>query len=229
MNQFAEIISQTLELLQPLSPDKQLLPAEIAQISRPEQHGELCLKNQFLKVAGVGELRSASVSSAKIEIANFLFFPEVSTYTPVYAAEFVSLSEKPIVAVLDAKCLLANVGDKEVTELLQHAKARVAYLSPEAQMSAWYLESRSGNDIFVRSPSLEQLHELMQLHLQIWQGLIRLFSVPQSCTDDLTPIHAQKLQHYKDQHRLNYPGIPLLTRSFGQEWTDNYLKNYLFS
>ena len=34
--------------------------------------------------------------------------------------------------------------------------------------------------------------------------------------------------NYKDLHRLNYPGVPLLNRSFGEEWTDNYLKNYLF-
>ena len=93
MNKFSDVITQTIALLQPLSPQLQALPPEIAQISRAEQQGELCLKNQFLKVAGIGELRSASVSSAKIEIANFLFFPEIKTYTPVYAAEFVSLSE----------------------------------------------------------------------------------------------------------------------------------------
>jgi hypothetical protein len=228
MNKFSDVINQTISLLQPLSPELQQLPSEIAQISRAEQQGELCLKNQFLKVAGIGELRSASVSSAKIEIANFLFFPEIKTYTPVYAAEFVSLSEKPIVAVIDAKCLLADETDKEVTELLQQARGKIGYLSPETDMSAWYLESRSGNDIFVRSPSIAQLAELMQLHLQIWQGLIHLFATPKNCTEDLALLHAQKLQDYKDLHRLNYPGVPLLNRSFGEEWTENYLKNYLF-
>jgi hypothetical protein len=228
MNKFSDVINQTLSLLQHLSPEMQQLPPEIACISRAEQQGELCLKNQFLKVAGIGELRSASVSSAKIEIANFLFFPEINTYTPVYAAEFVSLSEKPIVAVIDAKSLLANECDKEVTGLLQRARQQITYLSPETDMSAWYLQSRSGNDIFVRSPSVKQLEELMQLHLQIWQGFIHLFSTPKIYSENLALIHAQKLQYYKELHRLNYPGIPLLNRSFGEVWTDNYLKNYLF-
>jgi len=228
MNQFSQLITETITLLQPLSPELHVLPAEIAHISRAEQQGELSLKNQFLNVAGVGELRSATLSSAKIEIANFLFFPETDTQTPVYAAEFVCLSEKPIVAVIDAKCLLTGSEEQTVSGLLQQARKQINYLSPETEMSAWYLESRSGNDIFVRSPSMEQLTELMQLHLQIWQALMELFSKPQPCNPQQARLHTQKLQHYKNQHRLNYPGVPLLNRSFGEVWTENYLKNYLF-
>lgn len=223
------LIAQTLELVQALSPQQQNLPPEIAHISRTEQHGEMQLKNQFFKLAGVGELRSASVSSVKIEIVNLLFFPAVTTYLPVYAVEFVCLSAKPIVAVIDAKCLLAADNTLQVAQILQQAKASIDYLSPETQMPDWYLQSRSGNDLFVKSPSLAQMQTLMQLHLQIWQNLVELFVQPAVCPADLASLHAQHLQDYKDKHRLNYPGIPLLNRSFGEQWTTDYLKNYLFA
>lgn len=228
MNHLA-LISQTIALLEPLSPQLQSLPPEIAHINRVEQHGELSLTNQFLIVPGLGELRSACVNSAKVAIVNFLFFPEADKQLPVYAVDFVSLSAQPIVAVIDATCLLTADCEKQVTQLFQQARENLTYLSPETEMSAWYLAARSENDIFVRSPTVAQMKNLMALHLQIWQKLIPLLSNPERYSPEKSRLHAQKLHDYKDKHRLNYPGIRLLNRSFGQEWTQHYLKNYLFA
>lgn len=226
---YLDLISQTIALLAPLTPQWQDLPPDIAHVSRAEQQGELSLTNQFLTVPGIGELRSVSVISAKVAIVNIFFFPEADQQLPVYAVEFVSLSARPIVAVIDARCLLTADCEKQVTLLLQQARSGLYYLSPETEMPEWYLAARSGDDIFVRTPTVAQMTDLMALHLQIWQALMPVLSNPQRYTPEKSRLHAQKLQDYKDQHRLNSPGIPLLNRSFGQQWTQHYLKNYLFA
>jgi hypothetical protein len=41
--------------------------------------------------------------------------------------------------------------------------------------------------------------------------------------------HQQEITVYKHQHRDNTPGLPFMQHHFGQEWTHDYLTDYLFN
>ncbi|MEY4768318.1 MAG: hypothetical protein RL637_957 [Pseudomonadota bacterium] len=223
------LIANVLTLLQPFSPNLKSLPTDIQFISRTESQGELHLKNQFLNLAHIGELRIASIESAKIEIIMLLFFPNAEIELPIYAADFVTLSTKPIVAVIDVHYLIDSVFNPLVLQLLRDAKQDLGELI-DSEKPDWYLQSCSGEDIFIRYPNLSQMQELKRRYLQIWQGLIPLFdSASRLNNKDLILYHQQQLQHYKIQHQQHSPSLPLLNRCFGKTWTNDYLSNYLFA
>jgi Ferredoxin-dependent bilin reductase len=224
---------QTIACLGRLEHKELPLPSGYQTLIKPEVQGELKLENRFFEVIQsgqpLGQLRTVTVQSPKINILNLLFFPDPKQQLPAYAAEFVSLSGKPIVAVIDAKCLLPSILTEAVNAVMLEARGSVSDLNlPETELPEWFQASRSGHEIFVRPKSVSEMERLMAKHLEIWQNLIGLFQSSQEYNEFDSKDHLLQLTHYKGQHSCNYPGIPLLQRCFGEQWTTQYLSNYLF-
>jgi hypothetical protein len=222
------LIDKCLAELAGLGVEEESLPEPFAQAKRMESQGELLLRNRFFRLPGLGELRSASIVSPKINIANLFFFPEPRQQLPVYANEFVVLGSKPIVAVIDAKCLLPSCCSEQVETILQNMHFQNPQFRQDVGTPNWYNEERSGRDFFIRPGSLEEMAEIIQLNEFIWREIVSLFVQPTAYVDTISDLHAKRLRAYKDNHRLHSPGIPMLIRCFGEDWTSAYLADYFF-
>lgn len=220
---------QTVDYLKDLLGEEIPLPSTFQAHIKPEAQGELRLHNRFFNVSHLGELRTVTVQSPKISILNLLFFPDPKQQLPAYAAEFVCLSGKPIIAVIDAKCLLSSEAAERVKAIMTQARSSFnGLIMPEAELPEWFEKSRSGHEIFIRPKTLSDMERVMGKHLDIWCSLVDLFKASKQYDENTEKDHLNHLNHYKKQHCSNYPGIPLLQRCFGEEWTSTYLNNYLF-
>jgi Ferredoxin-dependent bilin reductase len=224
---------QTIAHLTGLAYKEISLPPGFQTLVKPEVQGELKLANRFFALAQLdqplGQLRTVTVQSPKISILNLLFFPDPKQQLPAYAAEFVSLSGKPIVAVIDTKCLIPAITTEKVNELMIQARNSVmGDTISDTAIPEWFKASRSGHEIFARPKSVSDMETLMAKHLEIWHNLVELIKSCHQYNETDKNDHQTSLARYKEQHRHNYPGIPLLQRSFGKAWTKKYLNNYLF-
>lgn len=227
MLDFTQLLATSAEQLQSLAAQSITLPPQFASVERQEKSGKLTLHNHFLTIPERGEWRGVHIHSPKINIITQFFYPEPRWQLPIYAMEFVVLGVKPIVGVIDAKCMLPTMNcAATVKTVLNQAHAEFPDLSQADDAPEWFLACRSGDDFFVRPQDQAQLDALGQAHLQVWQALVALLKQPQICTDSDT--HQQHSQAYKDHHRINSPGLRLMNRSFGAEWTDTYMRGYLF-
>lgn len=220
---------RTVDFLKDLLCEEIALPSTFRANIKPEAQGELRLHNRFFNVNHLGELRTVTVQSPKISILNLLFFPDPKQQLPAYAAEFVCLSGKPIIAVIDAKCLLPSDLAERVKAIMTQARSNFnGLIIAEAELPEWFARSRSGYEIFIRPKTLSEMERVMGTHLDIWCSLVALFKASKQYAENTEKDHLNCLNHYKKQHCFNYPGIPLLQRCFGEEWTGTYLNDYLF-
>lgn len=201
-----------------------------SQYSHQQVSGQLQLKAYFYQLDDWGEMRCVLIQAPKIHIINIFFFPEARWSLPVYAMEFVVLGHKPIVAVIDALSLLTPAPcNAALKQLLLKAHQDFQHLQQAEDMPKWYQDCRSGQDFFVRPENLEALNDISQAHLQVWQSVMGLLQTAQSVPSEQQAAHAQALTAYKKHHCDNTPGLKLLQQKFGVEWTQVFLRDYLFA
>ena len=219
---------RSLGLISHLPYSELKLPPEFQSVSKPEINGDLRLQNSFFDIKNIGQIRNVTITSEKINVFNFMFYPEPMVQLPVYASEFVCLSDKPIVAVIDAKCLVDMPLGNCVKRLLIDTRAKINYEQANNDPSDWFDQCKSGLEILIRPTTMAQLLSLFESHLEVWQGIVRLFKTHQQTNKTISKTHAENIARYKRQHSANYPGLPLLIRSFGPAWSSAYLDTYLF-
>lgn len=181
----------------------------------------LVLETAFWQHGSHAQTRSVYIHAPKIEILNIFVFPEPDWAGPLYAMEFVALGGKPIVAVLEVLALSDHPPLKtSVEQWLTHAH-QLAPMANDDAPPPWYQACRSGRDFFVRPARMADFAPLAQAHRVLWESVLAY--VP-------TPTHGQakKLREYQQHHAENSPGRVLLAKSFGEDWTEYFLRNILF-
>lgn len=207
-------------LLATLPPDVSTwsLPAEFAE--RTNAGTRLVAHHQILP--GRAEVRAVHIASARAEIVNLFVFPLVAA--PVFAMEFVVFGPKPIVAVIDLKGHEPH-GMNHARRILSAAHARFPDLPRGDDPPAWFEDCRSGDDFFIRPTERAQFAPLATLLQEIWQDfLLTLDRAPAASRADFDAVHT-----YQTHHRLHSPGRPFLHRSFGAEWTERFMAEFLFA
>jgi hypothetical protein len=144
--------------------------------------------------------------------------------------EFVAMSGKPIVAVMDIKNLLPGMfSAASAKELLSQSHEQWPQFVNNPDPPPWYTACRSGSDFFVRPQSLLDFQSLGQVHHALWQGIIRFFDNVRSLPAESEALQRQALKDYKRHHRENSPGLPLMHRTFGETWTSTFMDDHLFA
>ncbi len=228
MSDFSYLLQQSIALTQACITDLQArtLPPHYAQ----QTAGQLRLKAHFYRLNKCGEMRSVLIQAPKIDIINIFFFPATHCDLPVYAMEFVSLGQKPVVAVIDALSLIPQTHSAEkINSVLLKAHQDFAHLQQAEEMPDWYQACRSGLDFFVRPQNSQDFQLLGNVHLQIWQSLMAMLQNAQPMPSAQQAAYAQALKSYKKHHCDNSPGLKLLQQKFGNLWTQAFLQDYLFS
>ncbi|MBK8814915.1 MAG: hypothetical protein IPN42_05120 [Methylococcaceae bacterium] len=205
------------------------LPNRFAKIEHTEYDGVLTLENHFYRLNDLGHIRLAHTYAPKINIIATFFFPDPDLQLPVYSMEFVMLGEKPIIALMDMACLLKPMSEsKTVEDFMISAHAAYPEYSRNQPLPEWFDQCRSGVEFFFRPTLPEAFKGLSQLNLRLLQNLTELILTPDSYGNEDAVLHQNNIQAYKMHHRINSPGLRLMNRSFGPEWTQEYLGSYLF-
>jgi hypothetical protein len=172
-----------------------------------------------------GEVRSVSIEGRKVHILTAFVWPEPGLVAPVYAMEFVVFGPRPIVAVIDAVGLAGNRSEILATEVMRAARAGLEYEAGD-DPPAWYVDCRSGEDIFARPASLDAMPAFEQAH---GRGIRRALDILEEAAPcNASAAHAAAQTSYKHHHAKNSPGRPWLQKSFGEDWTERYLLETVF-
>jgi hypothetical protein len=226
---FQNIVEQTLEAFSGFNCQKVNLPDSIAHIERNEINGVLNLENNFVTVNNLGQLRIVHIHSPKINIITLFFFPDYRWQLPVYCMESVVFGLQPIIGILDTVCLLSSMlCYDQVKKIMINAHNDCPQLQQANDMPEWMTHCCSDNNFFIRPQGIEQIADLCTLHLSVLADFAKILQRAKLfCTQDAR-LHRGYLQDYKDHHRINAPGLNLMNRSFGEQWTNDYMSNYLF-
>ncbi|MEM7789852.1 MAG: hypothetical protein AAF546_00490 [Verrucomicrobiota bacterium] len=221
------LFKESFDSVQTGAPD--LRPVDLPSDVELRKKGPITFQTKFY-TSSYGDIRCVHISSPRIEIINFFFFPHPAIALPVYAMEFVVFGKKPIVAVIDLKGLAADPQLKEnCTQIMRLAHAHFPELTMATDPPGWFSECRSGEDFFSRPQQLHTMLSAKQAHEFVCSCLYDIMPKANLYSGDDAVKHAEAIRFYKDHHRENSPGLPFLNRTFGEEWTEHFLKNYLFS
>jgi Ferredoxin-dependent bilin reductase len=227
---FHTLIEKTMAVFAGLSCQQLELPNQFAKIERHEQDGVLAIENHFFKIGDVGQLRIAHTHAPKINIIAVFFFPEYAYQLPVYSMEFVLLGQKPIIALMDTACLIQPMMiSTVVNDLMDAAHTDYPEFSQGEALPQWFDECRSGHEFFIRPREISEFSALGEIHLSLIGQLTKLFQNADGLDKKTAALHKTHLENYKHHHKINSPGTRLMNRSFGEEWTNEYLTAYLFS
>jgi hypothetical protein len=194
------------------------------------QRGNIIFSARFARLSSGGELRSVHIYGPRIEIINLFHFPSPNRALPIYAMEFVLFGSKPIVGVIDAKPLHSHPFANNLwQETLTEAHAAFPDLITAEDPPPWYEECRSGLDFFTRPNTINDLQRLLDCHVLVWARLAAAEISAPLLDEYEAAAHSLALDEYKNHHRINSPGLPFLHRTFGLEWTDNFLRTALFA
>jgi len=224
---FNTVIRDTLATLASFSCQTILLPESLARIERKEVNGTLVMKTQFLTVADLGELRVVHIYSPKINVLTLFFFPFGNWQLPVYCMELVAFGGNPIVAVLDTVCLLPMPCSDSVRQFMTAAHDAHPQMLQAEDAPDWFGQCRSGHDFFIRPENNSEMLKLGAVHLYLLSGPFnRLLRQAEPFNGDDVVNHQNALQNYKHHHRIHSPGLRLMNRSFGEQWTSGYMDTF---
>lgn len=174
------------------------------------------------------EARMALIRSPKIEIVTAFLYPAAGVAAPLYAMELVRLGPKPVVAVMDCAAPPQDPVHAEAQALLAAVRAEAPALVQAQDPPDWFVEARSGADLFYRPADGAALHRAGLLHLSLWSTLLLRLQRAAPRSPQAARDFAAFTRHYKDHHRAHSPGIPLLSKCFGADWTAGYLADCFF-
>lgn len=206
-----------------------LIPERFAQVRRREQRGELQLCTHILVHADLGEVRLVTIESPRIDFINLFGFPQPWLAYPCYTMEMVVLGPKPILGAIDVvDSSGSNVSQALASRYLAEAHQRFPLVASD-DIPAWYQDCRSGDDLFIRPDAEEDLVTICQAQEWLWQRYVDTWPKATILKQSQAKAHHQRQQWLRYHHRDNTPGLRLLERSFGQEWTHDFLYDWIFA
>lgn len=229
MNSLADLVNATDVLCRRLGFATVELAPGLADAQRDTPSGPLTISTRIWEGQGLGQWRAAAIASRKIDIVSVFFYPDPARALPLYAMEFVRLGRVPLVGVIDLVAPAGDCAEPVARRWLRDARVACPTLVNGDDPPDWYRDCRSGDDFFLRPRDAQEfdLATVVHLHLQTRLGLAQTRSAQRPVVAQAT--FAEFVQHYKTHHRLNSPGLPLLGKSFGPDWTRRYLEECFFS
>jgi Ferredoxin-dependent bilin reductase len=177
---------------------------------------------------GEADVRLIRLFSNKVDVFTCFAFPGAAQRAPTYAMEFVQIGGRPIVAVLDLLSLNGdNTTNVELDETMRLARAGYE-ASNNADVPSWYIECRSGRDIFARPAHCNAFVELGEIHSRLLTKTCEHFLEAERLDTEASRAHAVRIADYKHHHCVNSPGLPIMERTFGAEWTREFMYRWVF-
>lgn len=212
-----------------------LIPKQYAQ--RESLHGKMLLEatEWSLQIQGrpIANLRMVYIHGGKNEIINTWIFPNRPLRMPVYAAELIAVGDAIRVAFVDIQVPVLEGSAVEDTSMITGALApRFAGLPCNEEPPFWAIQESQGNFTYARNVPAIDLPTIEACYLAYMDAYLSQFAcedVGESILrlsrdeDALNNLHAYQLHHMEHS-----PGNKFLSKLFGSDWTEAFMREFLF-
>jgi phycoerythrobilin:ferredoxin oxidoreductase len=174
------------------------------------------------------QMKCAHLHGPRSEILNLMIYPNQAETVPIFAVEYIVFVTKPFVAVVDLQPA-AGVDSPLTSAVVSALKTPwtelSAKLSSGGDLPDWAHSHFTPTAIYTRPQAAEEmitLEEAFSTYLGIW---LRDFFP----NEQATPVGQNDVAAYQHHHVENTPGRTYLSKTFGAEWTENYLRNFMYT
>ncbi|MDF1664334.1 MAG: hypothetical protein P1V97_21390 [Planctomycetota bacterium] len=173
----------------------------------------------------MSDCRFVRISGPKIDVVNAMFFPSFPSATPIFAAELISFGGKARIAFVDLQWPCGVGAQSKATKnALQEIRQQALVHNESAP--EWATSYSSGAFYYHRGDGQLDLTDTFQSVyvsvLEVWKGLMKSISPAEPNSG------AEALDEYKRHHSAHTPGGQFLGNVFGEEWSHNFLNNFLY-
>jgi hypothetical protein len=224
---FAAVADQSVAVILSLGGAPYDIAAQYQRNEVVRESGNLVVNLDAFRI-GLSDIRIVRLFSNKIDVFTCFAYPDPASIAPTYAMEFVLIGGKPVVAVIDLLLLTPCAATASQLDAAMH-HARRAYSAPNHEpVPDWYGHCRSGRDIFSRPHNVAEFAKLEHIHLELFEQVCHWFARHTLPLAQSAQAHCANLDAYKSHHCINSPGLPIMERTFGATWTQNFMQDWVF-
>jgi Ferredoxin-dependent bilin reductase len=233
---FLRLVEQTTKLMNQQRAISETIPNEFSKRMSLNAKMTLIAKEWTLQSGSqsLGQLRMVHIQGAKNAIINTWVFPNRPAKMPVFAAELIAVGNATKVAFVDIQVpVLSKFAAEDVALLTTALSTRFSSLPCNETPPDWATNASQGNFTYARDVPNEQLSTVEDCYLSYLGTYLRAFASDEAAAEvanserDEEAIDA--LQEYQVHHMEHSPGNKFLDKLFGSEWTESFMKNFLFA
>ncbi|MCU0711750.1 MAG: phytochromobilin:ferredoxin oxidoreductase [Pirellula sp.] len=234
---FEPLVFETRSRMRSHSDETMSIPQEFRQ--RESLHGRIDLQASQWSIQArkkhIASVRMVYIHGPKNQIINTWIFPNRPDQMPVFAAELIAVGSEVRVAFVDVQVpVIRSISMlDEVSLLTSGVAARFSELVCSEAPPVWATESSQGNFTYARNVPVSQLHrveECYQAYLDAYLGAftnrVTGASLSEQNRDELA---LDELHRYQHHHMESSPGNKFLSKLFGADWTDSFMREFLFA
>lgn len=177
--------------------------------------------------------RMVLIQGQKNEILNTWIFPTAPERCPVFAAELIAMAGMPRLTFIDIQNPAMIAGVRVAGDLSNQLRSRHAGLVCDELPPSWAIDATLGGYIFSRSldasafPSIDACYEdYLGCYLRSFMPHGSSVELDESATRSAAE---GALHRYRLHHMQHSPGTVFLGKLFGDDWTNDFLLNFLFT
>ena len=234
---FETLVNETKSRMRFHIDEEAAIPPEF--IKRESLHGkiELSASQWAIQVSSktIASLRMVYIQGPKNQIINTWIFPNRPKQMPVFAAELIAVGDEVRVAFVDLQVpVIGSSAVLEDTSLMTSGiAARFSGLPCNEAPPVWAIESSQGNYTYARNvpiSSFSKVEECYRAYLDTYLGAFVNKKVGVVLSDLNRDEHAiDELHHYQHHHMQSSPGNKFLSKLFGPDWTESFMREFLFA
>jgi phycoerythrobilin:ferredoxin oxidoreductase len=229
---YAVRLLQERQVLQPY-PIPMGYESKLAVTGKGDRQAEVLTTSHAYQSPKLRQIRAAHVQGgASLQVLNFVIFPKLEYDLPFFGADLVTLPGGHLIAI-DMQPLFRDDPAYQarfaapimpIFEKYQQALPWGGDFPAEAQQffSPAFLWTRSKEDDVVETHVFAAFKEYLQAYLDFVEQ-----AVPVTDVDQLANIQAAHLRYLRYRAEKD-PARGMLTRFYGEEWTEEYIHGFLF-
>jgi hypothetical protein len=198
---------------------------EIApHFARQSGRGNLELRSYHAVHPHKAEARCAMIRSPKSEIINLMIFPWAPSICPIYASELILFNGKMHVAVVDLQFADPALQSRLASIIGEPSRRYRSKLTHGGELPDWARHHFTPWCVYNRANSADETPVVCDAfieYLDLWieHCLPCLFGQKEELAS---------LRQYQLHHIENTPGRKFLSRGFSPEWTESYLRDFMY-
>jgi hypothetical protein len=234
---FADLVSETKSRMRLHLNEDSAIDPEFTK--RDSLHGKIQLvasqwSIQFASKP-IASLRMVYIQGPKNQIINTWIFPNRPKEMPVFAAELIAVGDEVRVAFVDIQVpVISSKSVLEDTSLMTSGlAARFSALPCDEAPPVWAIESSQGNYTYARNVPLNSFPEVEECYRSYLDTYLDAFmnksvgATLSAASRDEEAI--DELHRYQHHHMESSPGNKFLSKLFGSDWTESFMREFLFA
>ena len=234
---FATLVNETKSRMHFHLDETATIPTEFR--NRESLHGKIVLtaSQWAIQVSSkqIASLRMVYIQGPKNQIINTWIFPNRPKQMPVFAAELIAVGDEVRVAFVDIQVpVIDSSSVLEDTSLMTSGPAaRFSGLPCDEVPPVWAIESSQGNYTYARNvpiSSFTKVEECYRAYLDTYLGAFAKKNANGALSKSKRDEDAiDELHRYQHHHMESSPGNKFLSKLFGPDWTESFMREFLFA